>query len=75
MSSLKNLRLVIHKVYEEVKVKIKTSYGVSKSFQSDIRVKQGCPFSIALFGFYIDKFEVWVNLQGVDAVHLRDFVI
>jgi hypothetical protein len=56
-----HLRAAIHRLYEEVKVKIRTSTGISESFRSDIGVKQGCPLSPTLFGLYIDKLEEWLN--------------
>ena len=59
---------VVHRLYEEVKVKIRTSMAISESFRSDIGVKQGCPLSPTLFGLYIDKLEEWLNLQGGDGV-------
>jgi len=68
-------RVVVHRLYEEVKVKIKTSTSISKSFRSDIGVKQGCPLSPTLFGLFIDKLEEWLNLQGGDSVRLEEFVI
>ena len=68
-------RAAIHRLYEEVKVKIRTSVGISESFRSDIGVKQGCPLSPTLFGLYIDKLEEWLNLQGGDGVRLGKFVI
>ena len=58
-----HLRAAVHRLYEEVKVKIRTSYGISESFRSDIGVKQGCPLSPTLFGLYIDKLEEWLNLE------------
>lgn len=58
-----HLRAAIHKLYEEVKVKIQTLAGISKSFRSDIGVKQGCPLSPTLFGLCIGKLEEWLNLQ------------
>ena len=68
-------RVVVHRLYEEVKVKIRTSAGILESFRSDIRVKQGFPLSLALFSLYIDKLEEWLNLQGGDGVRLGEFVI
>ena len=68
-------RGVVHRLYEEVKVKIRTSVGISESFRSDIRVKQGYPLSPTLFGLYIEKLEEWLNLQGGDGVWLGEFVI
>ena len=65
----------MHRLYEEVKVKIRTSAGISESFRSDIGVKQGCPLSPTLFGLYIDKLEEWLNSQGGDGIHLGKFVI
>ena len=70
-----HLRAVVHRLYEEVKVKIKTSTGISESFRSDIRVKQGCPLSPTLFGLYIDKLEEWLNLQDGEGALMGEFVI
>jgi hypothetical protein len=39
-----HLKAIVHRLYEEVKVKIKTSTGISESFRSYIRVKQGLSF-------------------------------
>jgi hypothetical protein len=61
-----HLRTTFHRIYEEVKVKIRTSAGIFESFRSDIGVKQGCPLSPTLFGLYIDKLEEWLNLQDGD---------
>jgi hypothetical protein len=71
----RHLRAVVHRMYEEVKVKIITSAGISESFRSDIGFKQGCPLSPTLFGLYIDKVEEWINSQGGDGIHLGKFVI
>ena len=68
-------RATVHRLYEEVKVKIRTSAGISESFRSDIGVKQGYPLSPTLFGLYIDKLEEWLNFQGGDGVRLGEFVI
>ena len=70
-----HLRETIHRLYEEVKVKIKTSAGISESFRSDIGVKQGCPLSPTLFGLYIDKLEEWLNLEDEDGALVGEFVI
>jgi hypothetical protein len=70
-----HLRATIHRLYEEVKVKIRTSAGIFESFRSDIGVKQGCPLSPTLFGLYIDKLEKWLNSQEGDGALLGDFVI
>ena len=61
-----HLREAVQTLYEEVKVKIKTSDGISETFRSDIGVKQGCPLSPTIFGLYIDKLEEWLNLEGRD---------
>ena len=68
-------RVVVHRLYEGVKVKTRTSAGISESFRSDIGVKKGCPLSPTLFGLYIDKLEEWINLQIRDGVRLGEFVI
>ena len=70
-----HLRAVVHRLYEDVKVKIQTSTGISESFRSDIGVKQGCPLSPTLFGLYIDKLEEWLNLQDGEGALLGEFMI
>jgi anaerobic selenocysteine-containing dehydrogenase len=50
-------RVAVHKLYEKVRAKIRTSEGMSECFGSDIGVKQGCHLSPTLFGIYIDKLE------------------
>ena len=70
-----HLRAVVHRLYEEVTVKIKTSTGISECFRSDIRVKQGCPLSPTLFGLYVNRLEEWLNVQDGDGAHLGEFVI
>lgn len=62
---MEELGILVHlrdRLYEEVKVKIRTSDGISNSFRSDIGVKQGHPLSPTLFGLYIDKLEEWLNM-------------
>jgi hypothetical protein len=71
----RHLREVVHRLYKEVKFKIRTSVGISESFRNDIGVKQGCPLSPTLSGLYIDKLEEWLNSQGGDSIHLGKFVI
>ena len=70
-----HLRAAVHRLYEKVKVKIKTSAGISKSFRSNIGFKQGFPLSPTLFGLYIDNIEEWLKSQGGDGIHLGNFVI
>ena len=55
--------VIVHRLYEEVKVKIRTSASISESFRSDIGFKQGCPLSPTLFGLYIGKLEEWLNAR------------
>lgn len=45
-----NLRVSVHCMHEEVKVKIRTSVGISECFRRDIGIKLGCPLSPTLFG-------------------------
>jgi hypothetical protein len=70
-----HLRAVVHRLYEEVKFKIRMSLGIFESFRSDIEVKQGCPLSLTLFGLYIDKLEEWLKFQKGDGALLGEFVI
>jgi hypothetical protein len=57
----KELRSAVHRLYEQVKAKIRTTEGLSEDFDNNIGVKQGCPLSPTLFGLYIDKLEEWLN--------------
>ena len=59
-----HLRVTVHRLYEEVNVKIRMSAGISESFRSDIGVKQGCPLSPTMFGLYIDKLEEWLTYRS-----------
>ncbi|KAH9310082.1 hypothetical protein KI387_037993, partial [Taxus chinensis] len=68
-------RAAVHKLYEQVRAKIKTNDGLSECFGSDIRVKQGCPLSPTLFGLYIDKLEEWIDRTGGDGTHLASYVV
>lgn len=68
-------RAVVHRLYEKVRAKIRTSEGMSECFGSDIGVKQGCPLSPTLFGLYIDKLETWLNMSEGEGVHLADYVV
>ena len=58
-----------------MKIKTRTSTGISESFRSEIGLKQGFPLSPTLFVLYIDKLEEWLNSQGGDNIHLDKFVI
>ena len=71
----KHFREVVHRLYGEVKVKIRTSTSIFESFRSDIGVKQGCPLSPTLFYLYIDKLEEWLNSQEGDGIYLGKLVI
>ena len=48
-----HLRAAVHKLYGKVKVKIRTSDGISESFRSDIGVKQGCPLSLPFLAYIL----------------------
>jgi hypothetical protein len=43
---LNGWRETIHMLYEQVEAKIIIVEGISKSFNIDIEVKQGCPLSL-----------------------------
>lgn len=68
-------RVVVYRLYEKVRAKIRTKEGISKCFGSDICINQGCPLSHTLFGLYIDKLETWLNNSNGDGVHLARYVV
>ena len=55
--------VLVHRNYEEVKFKMRSSTKISESFRWDIRVKKGFPLSPTHFGLYIEKLKEWLNLQ------------
>lgn len=71
----KQYRVVVHRLYDQVWVKIRTKQGFSECFGSDIGVKQGCPLSPTLFGVYIDKLQEWIDKFGDGGVYLTNYVI
>ncbi|KAH9319051.1 hypothetical protein KI387_020820, partial [Taxus chinensis] len=68
-------RAAVHKLYEQVRAKIKTREGMSECFGSNIGVKQGCPLSPTLFGLYIDKLEDWLNKTEGGGIQLASYVV
>ena len=68
-------RVVVYKLYKQIKVKIRTKVGMSKCFSSDIGVKQGCPLSPTLFDLYTDKLEEWLNKANGEGIQLDEYVI
>ena len=51
----------IQAMYADVPVCVKSSEGLSGSFQSVVGVKQGCPMSPLLFGIFMDDFESYMT--------------
>jgi hypothetical protein len=51
------------------------SKGVSSSFRCQQGVKQGCPFSLLLFGLYLDALEGRLDDRECDALALGDMHI
>jgi Reverse transcriptase (RNA-dependent DNA polymerase) len=63
----------IKSMYNDVTACVKTPSGMTDFFPSTMGVKQGCPLSPSLFGFYIDGLEnVLVNDKLVDPPLLGD---
>jgi hypothetical protein len=50
----------VQALYADVPMSVRTSAGLSPSFQATLGLKQGCPLSPTLFGLYIDDFEAEV---------------
>ena len=65
----------VHRLYENVLAKIRTSEGMSQCFGSDIGVKKACPLSPTLFGLYIDKLGAWLSKTNDEGVHLAGYVV
>ena len=58
-------RVVVARLYEQVKCQLKMDSRFSKHFLSNVMgVKQGCPLSPTLFGLCIDKLEVVKKVAG-----------
>ena len=59
-----------YRLYEQVMCRLKTTHGFSKSFTSNMGVKQGCPLCPTLFGIYIDELEEliqeYITYGGID---------
>jgi hypothetical protein len=58
------LRDAAIRMYENVIAKFKNIEGWSKEINCNIRVKQGCPLSLTLFGIYIGKLEECLEKTG-----------
>jgi hypothetical protein len=69
------LRVVAIRMYEKVIAKFKNTEGWSKDINYNIRVKQCCPLSPALFGIYIDKLEDFLEKTGCVVPNLTRIVI
>jgi hypothetical protein len=65
------------RLYELVSGCLKTTHGLSDFIQSTIRVKQGCPLSLTLFGIYIDELESYLHehIQEGDGFLLHQVLI
>ena len=69
------LRVAAIRLYKNVIAKFKRNEGWSKDIKCNIRVKQGFPFSPALFGIYIDKLEGCLEEAGCAGTILAGIVI
>ena len=56
-----NMLQALKAYYADVQECVRTSEGLTDSFKSDVGVKQGCPLSPTLFGFFIDKVEGFIR--------------
>jgi hypothetical protein len=52
----------IKSYYAHIRECVRTPDGLTDEFESSIGVKQGCPLSPTLFGFYMDKLETYMKL-------------
>ena len=48
--------------YANIRECVRTPAGLTDEFESNIGVKQGCPLSPTLFGFFMDKIETYMKL-------------
>jgi Reverse transcriptase (RNA-dependent DNA polymerase) len=62
----------IQSMYKEVKCRVVTPEGLTRSFTSHLGVKQGCPLSPLLFGLYIDPLESCMLAAGGEPPTLQD---
>ena len=62
-------------MYQNIIAKFKNTKGWSKEINCNIKVKQGCPLSPALFGIYIDKLEDCLEKEGCVGPTLIGIVI
>lgn len=63
------------RLYENVIAKFKRNKGCWKDIKCNIRVKQGWPLSLNLFGIYIDKLEGFLEVAGCASTFLAGIVI
>ncbi len=69
------LRVAIHRLYDQDRARIKTKDGISEWFGNDIGVRHGCPLSPTLFGLYVDKLKDWMNKTLGGGVQLVKYMV
>lgn len=61
----------IQSYYQNVDESVRTSEGFTEQIRSEMGVRQGCPLSPTLFGFFIDKVEAFIGkLHPHSTVHI-----
>lgn len=66
----KDLIWRMKKIYEDTEATVRTTDGVTKSFNIRKGVRQGCVLSPTLFNLYIADLDCELNKRGIEGVEL-----
>ena len=71
----RNMLDIIGNMYSKMKSKIKIISGISEESECYLGVRQGESLSPVLFELYINYFEEYMNIHGVDLVFLKMYLL